>query len=155
MNLKNYTSSVPVDSTIARIERMLMDGGAIGIAKQVSNGCVAAIHFQMPIDAGRAVTVRLPANVEACLDAFWKDHCRTRTVRSRKVRNDFLDQAARTAWKLQQDWVEVQMSLIRLRQQDAVAAFLPHIVQGGATVYERLREENFTRLLPAPSPSAQ
>lgn len=34
MNIKNYTSSVPVATTVARIEQMIADAGATGIRKE-------------------------------------------------------------------------------------------------------------------------
>ena len=43
MNLKNYTSSVPVDITLARIERLLVDSGATGIAKEYKAGKVQSL----------------------------------------------------------------------------------------------------------------
>jgi len=150
MNLKNYTSGISTDVTISRIERLLMDAGATGIMKRTANRSVVAIAFQIPVDKDRLVTVQLPANAEACMDAFWKDHCSGRSLRSKKTREDFRDQSERTAWKLQQDWVEVQLSLIRLKQQDVVAAFLPHIVTdlNGSTVYEKMKSNGFKALLP-------
>lgn len=149
MNLKNYTSEVSADVTLARIERLLVDAGASGIAKEYVNGQVRAVVFQMSYDPAKLpMTVKLPANVEACQEAFWKDYCAARTARSRKTKEDFYEQAARTAWKLQQDWVEVQVSLVRLRQQTAIQAFLPYVYDGKQTFYERLQFSNFRGLLP-------
>lgn len=151
MHLKNYTSSVPADMTIARIERLLVDVGATGVAKEYQAGVVTALMFRIQFSPDKPeVTVKLPANVEACLNTFWKNHCSTRAVRSKKTKDDFKEQAARTAWKLQQDWVEVQISLIRLQQQDAMQAFLPYAWDGEQTVYERVRNSGFRALLPAP-----
>lgn len=149
MLLKNYTSSVPVDMTISRIERMLVDGGATGIAKEYTGGIVTSLVFRISFAPDKPeATVKLSANVAACLNAFWKDHCRTRSSRSKKTDADFKDQAARTAWKLQQDWVEVQLSLIRLQQQDAIQAFLPYVWDGQSTVYERIKQGDFKAMLP-------
>jgi hypothetical protein len=149
MNLKNYTSSVPVDITLARIERLLVDSGATGIAKEYKGGKVQSLVFQMAYQPDKLpMTIKLPANVENCLQAFWKDHCKSRSLRSRKTTADFQEQAERTAWKLQQDWVEVQTSLIRLNQQTAIQAFLPYVFDGQQTYYERLQTNNFRALLP-------
>jgi hypothetical protein len=149
MNLKNYTSSVPADITIARIERLLVDAGATGIAKEYEGKRVKALVFQLPYDPQKLpLTIKLPANVEKCLEYLWKDHCRTRSLRSRKISEDFRAQAESTAWKLQQDWVEVQTSLIRLKQLDGIQAFLAYVYDGRATYYERIAKQNFTALLP-------
>jgi len=152
MNLKNYTSSIPADTTIARIERLLVDGGAIGIAKEYENGRVKALVFQIQFLADQLpVTVKLPANVAGCQQWFWKEYCRTRSRMSRKTDADFLDQGERTAWKLQEDWVSVQMSLIKLQQQDAMCAFLPYAFNGETTVYERVKLSGGRMLLGAGS----
>lgn len=148
MNLKNYTSAIPADTTIARIERLLVDSGATGIAKEYEGGRVKALVFQMPYDKDKLpMTIKLPANVDKCLEWFWKDHCRVRSSRSRKTSADFREQAESTAWKLQQDWVQVQTSLIRLNQQSGIQAFLPYIYDGKHTYYERLQAGNFKALL--------
>lgn len=148
MDLKNYTSGVPADVTIARIERLLVDSGASGIAKEYIGGQVSALMFHIQFEKDRLpVTIKLPANVDACCEAFWKDHCRSRSVRSKKVREDFLEQAARTAWKLQQDWVEVELSLIRLHQKDTLQSFLAYAWDGEKTVYERVKAVGFQSLM--------
>ena len=59
----------------------------------------------------------------------------------RRKRSDFREQAQRTAWKILQDWVEVQMSMIKLKQADPMQIFLPYVVTNdGTTVYARLTE---------------
>jgi len=153
MNLKNYTSGVSSDVTIARIERCLADAGATGITKQYEGGVVVCIVFEISfITPGTgSLKIRLPANVDQCREAFWRDHCRTRSARSRKEKADFTEQAVRTAWKLTQDWVEVQMSLIRLKQIDTMQAFLAYVWDGRSTLYEKIREGGFKALLPPPS----
>jgi len=140
---------VAVDLTIARIERLLVDVGATGIGKEYKAGVVTALMFRIQLAPDKPeATVKLPANVDACLNAFWTDYCKNRGPRSNKTSEDFKEQATRTAWKLQQDWVEVQISLIRLNQQDAMQAFLPYAWDGQQTVYERVRDCGFRALLP-------
>lgn len=85
MNLKNYTSSIPADQTIARIERLLVDVGASGIAKEYQSGVVTALMFRIRMSPEQPeATIKLPANVEACVNAFWKEYCQTRSVRCRR-----------------------------------------------------------------------
>jgi hypothetical protein len=152
MNLKNYTSGINSDVTIARIERLLVDTGATGIAKEYQGGKVVSLVFQIAYDPQKMpIAIKLPANIEACLEAFWNDYKANRGPRSNKEREEFRDQAERTAWKLQQDWVEVQVSLIRLKQQEILQAFLPYAFAGQQTFYEQVRGNNFKALLP-PAP---
>ncbi len=125
MFLKNYTSEVPVSQTIHRIEQVLIRCGASGIAKEFvgTDGKIAAVAFQ----------IEAPNQ--------WNR-------RKAKRRQDFAEQAARTAWKIVQDWVEVQMSMIQLRQADTLQVFLPYVWNGRETYYQSLKGHAFKGLLP-------
>lgn len=146
MNLKNYTSSVPVATTVARIEHFLAQAGVDGIAKQFQNGQLQSLTFLITISPDKPpITIRLPANVQGCQESLYKDYMKS-VVRPRKSKDDFLDQAQRTAWKLQQDWVEVQCSLIRLKQVDFVQVFMPYVWDGRQTFYDKLKAGGFRQL---------
>lgn len=147
MNLKNYTSTVPTERTIARIETLLAEAGAIDISKNYNDGRLKAICFSIQaVPEGRLVVIRLPANTEAVFDALKKEVKRPRDGTLEKLRI----QAERTAWKLMQDWVEVQLSLIRLRQAELLQVFLPYVWDGERSFYTMLKEKRFTGfLLPA------
>lgn len=160
MFLKNYTSDVPVSQTIHRIEQVLIRCGVSGIMKEYvgTSGEVAAVTFQIDSPSGK-VTIRLPANKERALDALWMDYVDGDKLapdgktlqwnnRKKKCKADFADQAARTAWKIVQDWVEVQMSMIQLRQADTLQVFLPYVFDGRQTYYQALQASNFKGLLP-------
>jgi hypothetical protein len=58
------------------------------------------------------------------------------------------EQSAKTAWKLQQDWVEVQLSMIQMGQAEMLQVFLPYVFNGRQTYYEALSERGFKGLLP-------
>lgn len=144
MTLKNYTSSVPAERTIARIETLLAEAGASDIGKNYLNGKLLAICFRIKIEEdGRYVTIRLPANVDAVYEMLKKEVRRPRpgTLENLRV------QAARTAWKLMQDWVEVQMSLIRLQQAELLQVFMPYIWDGERSFYTAIKERKFAGLL--------
>lgn len=163
MFLKNYTSNVPVSRTVYRIEQVLIRCGASGIMKEYAGtkGEIVAISFQIETATGK-MTIRLPADKNKALEALWLDYVgdhelaadgKSLTWRSnkRKRRSDFAEQADRTAWKIIQDWVEVQMSMIQLKQADTVQVFLPYVYDGKRTFYERLVESRFKGLLPEKS----
>ena len=77
MNLKNYTSTVPVETTIARIEKYLIGTGLVsGIGKQYQGGVTTSIVFEIKYKEDKLpLTVRLSAKVAECQDFFWLDHC--------------------------------------------------------------------------------
>lgn len=158
MFLKNYTSDVPVSQTIFRIEQVLIKCGVSGITKEYGpNSEVTAIRFQIPVNE-REMTIRLPANAERALEALWLNYADGDKITSdgkalqwsskRKKRADFVEQAQRTAWKIVQDWVEVQISMIQLKQAETVEVFLPYIWDGKQTVFARIKESGYRALLP-------
>jgi hypothetical protein len=157
--LKNYTSDVPVSETIHRIEKVLLRCGVSGIMKEYGlNQKVIAITFRIDTPAGRKM-IRLPADEAKAHEALWLDYVDGDKLndkgdavdswysRKKKTKKDFADQAARTAWKIVQDWVEVQMSMIQLKQADALQVFLPYLFDGTRTYYEALQQSNFAGLL--------
>ena len=141
--IKNYTSSVPVERTVAKIEAALVAGGATNILKDYQGGRLVAICFMVanPAD-GRKMAVRLPANVEAVHTALMRKVKRPRKDTTSRT----IDQASRTAWKLAQDWVELQMTRIALGQSDFLQAFLSEVWDGKRTFYAALKDSGFSLL---------
>lgn len=146
--IKNRTSAVPIERTVARIEAALVRGGAYGIRKDYEGGQLHSVTFVVKMPATpqhpeRHITVRLPANISGVYDAL-----RTQVRKPRRGTLDKLrDQAARTAWKLTQDWVELQMTRIALHQSDFLQAFLAEVWDGKRTYYTALKEDNYRALL--------
>lgn len=131
--------------TISFIEAYLSScAGVNGIAKEIKGGQVHAIFFRIET-AGRSYTVRLPAKIDDVQEYLWKEYC-VQTRRPRKTKEDFREQAIRTAWKIQQDWVQIQMSLIRLRQVEFLQVFLSFLWDGNQTYYDFLKGSNFKAL---------
>jgi len=145
MNLKNYSSSVPAHQTIAYIEAYLADCGVSGVTKQYEGKVPAALFFHIDLGPSGRFTIRLPAKVVEVQDYLWRDYCAS-TRRPRKVRADFEEQAARTAWKIQQDWVQVQMSLIKLKQVDFLQVFMGFLWDGKQSYYDAIKGAGFKAL---------
>lgn len=141
--IKNYTSGVPVERTINRIEGALIRGGAIGISKEYKEGLLEAIHFSIPNPKGPGMTIiRLPGDAKAVYKALLDKMKRPREETLKRLE----DQAARTAWKLIQDWVEIQMTLIEMQQLEFLQVFLPYIWDGKQTLYNYLKDTGFKML---------
>jgi hypothetical protein len=143
MNLKNYTSAKPASVTISYIEAYLAECGVSGISKQYENSQPVALFFHIELD--QKYTIRLPANADRVQEYFWQEYV-TGTKRPRKTREDFSEQALRTAWKIQQDWVQVQMSLIKLKQVDFLQVFMGFLWDGKKSYYERIAGDQFKAL---------
>ena len=144
-NLKNYTSDVPYERTISRIESYLAQCGVTGISKQYE-GCIpAALYFHVDLGKEGRFTVRLPAKVEEAQQAMYEDYMKG-ALRPRRSRADFREQAARTAWKIQEDWVRVQMSLIKLKQVDFLQVFMGFVWNGKQTYYDQIKDSGLKLL---------
>lgn len=165
MFLKNYTSDVPIGITINRIRATLIKCGVSGITEEYGKepGQILALTFHVKLD--RVYTIRLPANVKSAQDALWMDYVGDDNLSAdknsvwgngykKKKKSDFLQQAERTAWKLQQDWIEVQMSMIQLKQAEFLQVFVSYIYDERTqmTFFDKyIKDKNFLAL-PAPSP---
>ena len=141
--IKNYTSGVPVDRTLARIETALVKGGASAISKDYHDGQLVALCFSTINPAGgQRISVRLPANSEGVYNALRAACKRPRADTLAKLR----EQAGRTAWKLMQDWVEVQMSLIAMQQAEFLQVFMPYLWDGKQTLFAAFKTSGFKML---------
>jgi hypothetical protein len=96
------------------------------------------------------MTIRLPANPDGVYDMLRSKVKRPRSGTLQKLR----DQATRTAWKLVQDWVEVQMSLIEMQQAEFLQVFLPYVWDGKKTFYSALKDQGFKMLTAGNHPGA-
>jgi hypothetical protein len=165
MFLKNYTSDVPVSETIHHIEKVLLRCDVTGIMKEyAANQRVVAITFKVEGPQG-PLMIRLPADEQRALDALWMDYVGDDlkylnkagdrldgwVSRKKKRKQDFASQAERTAWRIVKDWVEVQMSMIQLKQADVLQVFLPYVYDGRRTYYQALQESGYAGLLPEKS----
>ena len=148
--MKNYTSEVAVEKTVARIEEALVRSGASNIMKEYVAGRVSGISFALPNPNGGKAIIRLPANFDAVYDVLRKQVKRPNPHTQQRLQ----EQSERTAWKLMQDWVEVQLSLVEMRQAEPLEVFLPYIWNGQRSFYAHVKEAGFTAL-PAPLPSLQ
>ncbi len=140
--MKNYTSVVPVDRTILKIEQILMRAGASSIHKEFLGGEVVALTFCIEAEPGKSYAIRLPANVRAVEAILLEGYsCPAPTTRKR-----IAAQAGRTAWKVMQDWVEVQLALIEMQQAEFLQVFLPYVWDGRRTYFAQLQGGGFKEL---------
>ncbi len=147
MNLKNYTSSVPIITSIGKIEHRLAQAGANHISKSYApdnSGRPIGIVFQITIN-NYPMTFKLPAKTERVFEYFVKQRARPP---KQKQLEAIRMQADRTAWKILADWVDIQISLIQLEQAEAMEVFLPYSydVRSDKTLFEKIKETNYKLL---------
>ncbi len=147
--MKNYTSGVPVETTIAKIEKILAKAGATGVSKQYTDGEVTSLQFTIyEPSTKKQIAICLPANVEAVKRSLFLGvrRPRSRTSRSLSTEDRIEQQAGRTAWKIVQDWVEVQLSLIEMGQAEIMQVFLPYVWDGRQTLFGAIKQSGFKAL---------
>jgi len=154
MQIKNYTSSVPAETTIAQIESKLAASGVSGIQKLYGpNGKVTSIVFKIEL-ASKSYVVKIPANVHACYEALWKDYCKRVSRPRDDTKATLMAQANRTAWKIVQEWIEIQLSMIAMQQAEFLEVFMPYLWDGKQTYFETLKHNHFKALPETTSQSA-
>lgn len=167
MFLKNYTSDVPVTVTIERIEKVLIRCGMTAITKEYgTRGEVAALRFQLKVGKLPEMSIRLPVDINAATEALWRDYVGSDSTydqgdneyitygNKKKKRKDFVEQGQRTAWKIAQDWLEIEMSRMQLKQGDPREVFLAYIWDGRETIFQRIERSGFRALLPETTEAA-
>ena len=144
MNLKNYTSSVPSINSISKIESKLAEAGATHIAKSYENNRPVGMIFQIMI-GDKPMTFKLPAKVDKVYDYMINGKRRTNL---KSVRDTTKRQADMTAWKILAEWIEIQLSMIKLEQAEAIELFLPYAYDGRTdkTLFEKMKENNYKLL---------
>lgn len=142
--LKNYTSGVPVSRSVQHIEDCLIRHGAKNIMKMYdAEKKLESLCFIMPVD-GKDIPFKLPASVDRVEKVLKAAVRRPTSQTNARIK----EQAERTAWKLQSDWVDIQMSLIELNQVEIMQVFLAYVyfpIQK-QTYFERLKNNNFKLL---------
>ena len=145
-DIRNYTSTVPAARSIAAIEEQLAASGVLEVNKRYTDGRVSALVFRAPVPGGEPMVVRLPAKVAEVERVLASAVKRGRSGTRQRI----ADQAERTAWKILAEWVDMQLTLVRLGQATAVEVFLPYILCGEPgrerTVYDALAESKFKQL---------
>ena len=143
MNIKNYTSSVPVDQSILNIERLLAQAGASQIAKAYENQKVVGVKFQIVLN-GKPVYFNIPCETKEFEEYMLAQYRKLTPAIEEKVK----EQAARTAWKQLHEWIYIEVSRIIVRKRNPVEVFLsyvwdPHTDQ---TYFQKLAANNFKQL---------
>lgn len=134
--LKNYTTVVPVDRTLAEIGRMLVRAGASDVLTSYdAQRRVSAIKFLLPTPYGQQLFA-LPARVEAVQRVLVAQKT---SGRMRTSINTSREHAERVAWRIIRDWLDAQLALIETQQATADQVLLPYrVLEGGQSMYEAI-----------------
>src|SRR5690606_19643895 len=91
MAIKNYTTKVNPNTTVAEIQQILVKAKAKSISIDYADNFPAAVRFSLEV-GGNDVWFRLPCNPEGVLKTLIRDQV------PRPLRN--IDHARRVAWRI-------------------------------------------------------
>jgi hypothetical protein len=143
-SIRNYTSSVPAAQSVANIINRLVVAGATQIMQEYGQDKrLNGLKFIIVVE-GKTVPIELPAKVAEVEKVL---RAQMRRVTSKGEANAKA-QAERTAWKLLLDWVDVQCTMIQLKQVDFLEVFLPYVwrASSGRTFYNEIKSGKFLAL---------
>jgi hypothetical protein len=143
--IKNFSTSIEVERTIAEIERMLAKYGATKIMKEYDDkGQVNKLAFAIPSVRGE-MPIKLPMNKAGLLNVF-KYQVHDGKLPKKFWGGDFSEQqAGRTGWRIIKDWLEAQLALLNIEMVKIEEIFLPYIYNAkiGKTMFEVLEQKGF------------
>ena len=142
--IKNYTTDIPVERTIAEIQKLLAQNGARGIALEYDEqGTIKDVFFKIILN-NKELPFRLPAKAEKVYTAL---HTGAPTHYHTRYGKQWRAEAERIAWRICKTWLEAQITLINLEQAKMEEVFLPYLImQNDKTLFEAMERNQF--LLP-------
>jgi hypothetical protein len=127
--IKNYSTSVSAERSIAEIEKILALFGAEAIMKEyLADGRVRGLQFKL-----NNKIFKLPANVNGVREAIFagkRKYYGRDTMKGRDTR------AYNVTWRILKDWIHAQLSLIASGQAHPQEIFLPYLFDGERTLYQ-------------------
>src|SRR5216683_6825106 len=133
MPIKNYTTEVPANCSIAEIQDALVKHGATGVLYQYEQGTgrIEALQFLLRIK-NQDVTFSLPVHGQRF----------QRVLQLQNVpRSKNEDYVYRVAWRNSRDWVFAQLALYETEIVDMPQVFLPFATDAkGQTLYEKVAQ---------------
>ena len=134
MPIKNYTTRIPADRTVAELSQLLAKKGASEIMTSFGDDAKpVALKWRIRSKHG-PLSFSLPVRVDAVYELMTRQRVMATNERARR------EQAYRTAWRIIKDWVEAQMALLETEMVDFEEVFMPYILSGRETLYQALSE---------------
>lgn len=136
--IKNYSTDVPVQKTIAEIQTLLANNGAEGIAQDYKNGIITALYFKINVK-NRILSFKLPVKTEDVYVSLFQNK-----KQEWKYKEQRMMKASQVAWRICKTWLESQITLVNLEQARLEEVFLPYmLVSDNKTLFEQLQNNQF------------
>lgn len=136
MPIKNYTSSVPADRSIAEVQSSLVKHGATGVLFEYEKGKAMVESMKFKLDVlGQSMAFQLPVD-------WRKFQVVLKEQNIKRWREE--EYCYRVAWRNVRDWVLAQMALYETQMVDLPQVFLPYAMtqDGVSTLYDRVLNGN-------------
>ena len=140
--IKNYTTSISAEKTIAEIEKMLAVTGACKIMKEYDEtGKPVLLAFTIKV-SGEEMPVKLPLNITGILNVF-KIQVSNGKLPKKYWGNE--EQARRVGWRILIDWLDSQLALLSVQMVKVEEIFLPYIYDpvSKKTMFQIMEEKKF------------
>ena len=143
-NLRNYTTTVSAERSIAEIESLLAKFGASELHKKVDNGICTELYFVIDIKKNGNIVNKLPFKLPANTDKVAqylinKDKKARKYEQSEFIRNKIREQSYKVTWRIIRDWVHAQLSIIQTEMVEVEQIFLPYMMMdSNNTLYDKV-----------------
>ena len=136
MALKNHTTTISAEKTIAEIQSILAKHKARAILTEYNEeGNLIALSFKIETPQG-TLAIRLPAKEDKVLKVLEIQKRKDSKIKATK------EQATKTAWRNIKDWIDAQMALIDTEMVEVEEVFLPYVLnEEGQTLYENFKNK--------------
>jgi len=140
MPILNYTTSISAEKTAGEVNRILAKSRVASTSTHYdATGQPEGVSFVLNTPHGPR-EFRLPVNVDGVHAIMKADRSLTPKMRER-------DHAAKVAWRIAKDWVEVQLALVAAGMVTIDEVMLPYLLTpNGNTVYGNYKEREQSAL---------
>ena len=142
--IKNYTTDIPIEKIIERLQRVLGEHGARQVIFDYGDdGKIYGVQFVIRVQ-DTFVPVKLPARVDKAQAVLKLQY--EKGLISRKVGKAVYgpEHAYKVAWRNILDWVEAQMALLDIEMAKLEEIFLPYVVnKSGKTLFEVFEQNSY------------
>ncbi|MYA41608.1 MAG: hypothetical protein F4Z31_07645 [Gemmatimonadetes bacterium] len=148
MPIKNYTTEIPVDRTIAELSSALAGKGVSMIQTMYGGaGQPAGLRFAIDTKDG-TLTFAMPIKVDGVYAALVRDN--VWPPRGRRTDENRRKHARAVAWRILHDWALAQLAIVDAEMAELQEIFLPYMLAGEGTLYRYLSDNGFQKALAAP-----
>ncbi len=135
-SIKNYTTTIPANKTVAEIMDILVAHGVTEVRTQWRDGHITALLF-----ACEGLGFELPARVDQVRLRLCADRVKNKDILSAAQTTE--EHAEKVAWRNLKDWVDAQFALIDTGMVTVPEVFLPYLMINGASLFKQLEQRQF------------